>query len=80
MTQTLTAPLVDKDLTAPIRGIANVAISQYNGDDTRITRNGDTRITRNGDTRIARGGYTTVYPIILTGVLQDKTLTQILEG
>lgn len=70
---TLTAPLIDRDLTAPERstgGDAFVVLS----DDTRITRAGDTRITRAGDTRITHSNYTGAV-VGLTAPLVDRQLT-----
>lgn len=67
---TLTAPLIDRDLTAPDRVLgANI----YSGD-TRITRAGNTRITRLGDTRVTRSSELLQY-IVLTAPLVDRELT-----
>lgn len=69
---TLTAPLIDRDLTAPERPIAAVSVILNN--DRRITRAGDVRITRAGDTRITHNNYAT-FVILLTAPLIDRELT-----
>lgn len=70
---TLTAPLIDRDLTAPERP-AGVSALIVLADDIRITRAGDIRITRVGDTRIVHSNYTGS-PIVLTAQLVDRELT-----
>lgn len=70
---TLTAPLIDRDLTAPERNTGESTLIIY-ADDTRITRAGNTRITRGGNTRIAHNSnYGNV--TILTAPLIDRQLT-----
>lgn len=70
---TLTAPLVDRDLTAPERP-SGASVFVVLPDDTRVTRAGDTRITRAGDTRITHNTYTGEV-MVLTAPLIDKELT-----
>ncbi len=70
---TLTAPLIDRDLTAPERP-AGVSVFVVLGDDIRITRAGDIRITRAGDTRITHSNYTGAV-MVLTAPLVDRLLT-----
>ncbi len=69
----LTAPLIDRDLTAPER-LNGTAVNIVFNDDTYITRAGNTYITRGGNTMVAHNNYTG-YPIALTAVLVDKELT-----
>jgi hypothetical protein len=70
---TLTAPLVDRDLTAPDRP-AGVSVYIALGDDIRITRAGNIRITRGGNTRIAHNNYYGEV-LVLTAPLIDRELT-----
>lgn len=70
---TLTAPLIDRDLTAPDRP-AGVSVFVVAGDDTRITRSGNIRITRGGNTRVAHSNYTGDV-MVLTAPLIDRELT-----
>ena len=71
----LTAPLIDRNLTAPERSLTDgdLALIVYNSD-TRITRGGNTRITRGGNIRIARNTEYG-YPFLLNSVLIDRNLT-----
>ena len=72
---TLTAPLIDYDLTAPDRIPPDVFVKTViNDDDTYIARNGDIYIARNGDTYIAHN-TTEAYPPLLTAVLAENDLT-----
>jgi|JI8StandDraft_1071087.scaffolds.fasta_scaffold277672_2 hypothetical protein len=71
----LTAPLIDRDLTAPDRINTHATPTiLINADDTRIARNGDIRIARNGDIRVAHN-TSLVYPLLLTAVIADRDLT-----
>jgi len=70
---TLTAPLVDRDLTAPERAVGETVLIVRDGD-TRITRAGNIRVTRGGNTRIARNNYYGSFPL-LTAPLVDRQLT-----
>lgn len=70
---TLTAPLIDRDLTAPERSTGESVLIVY-ADDIRITRAGDIRITRGGDTRITHSNATGNVTI-LTAPLIDRELT-----
>lgn len=69
---TLTAPLIDRDLTAPERP-AGVSVTVV-GEDTRITRAGNIRITRAGNIRVARKSFTGSV-LVLTAPLIDRELT-----
>ena len=70
---TLTAPLIDRDLTAPERP-AGVSADIILADDTRITRAGDIRITRAGNIRNTHKNYTGDV-MVLTAPLIDRELT-----
>ncbi len=69
---TLTAPLVDRDLTAPER-MTSASVIVFT-DDTRITRAGNIRITRGGNTRITHNN-TAASVTVLTAPLIDRQLT-----
>jgi len=68
----LTAPLIDRDLTAPDREVAVYLV--INSDDTYITRAGNTYITRGGNTYVAHNN-TIGSTILLTAPLVDRELT-----
>lgn len=68
----LTAPLIDRDLTAYERP-SSMSVS-ITGSAIRVTRGGDTRVTRGGNARVTRGAYT-ASPIVLTAQLIDLELT-----
>lgn len=71
----LTAPLIDRDLTAPDRiPTASTATTVINADDVYIARNGDRYIARNGDVYVAYN-TTQAYPPLLTAVLPENDLT-----
>jgi len=70
---TLTAPLVDRDLTAPERQIGESVFIIF-ADDTRITRAGNIRITRGGNTRVAHNSNA-ANTTVLTAPLIDRQLT-----
>ena len=70
---TLTAPLIDRDLTAPERP-AGVSVTISAGANVRVTRGGNTRVTRGGNRRVTRGVYT-ISVLVLTAPLIDRELT-----
>ena len=69
---TLTAPLIDRDLTAPERHVGATTIVLE--DDNYITRAGSFLITRGGSFLMAHNSYL-ASPILLTAPLIDKELT-----
>lgn len=70
---TLTAPLIDRDLTAPERNTGS-SVFIVLADDTLITRAGNTLITRGGNILVAHNSnYGNV--TILTAPLVDRLLT-----
>lgn len=71
----LTAPLIDRNLTAPERSLTDgdLTLIVY-ADDTRITRGGNIRITRGGNIRVAHNSAYG-YPLLLNSVLIDRNLT-----
>jgi len=70
---TLTAPLIDRDLTAPERSTGS-SVFIVLADDTRITRAGNVRITRGGNRRVAHNSNA-ANTTVLTAPLIDRQLT-----
>ena len=70
---TLTAPLIDRNLTAPERALGNITIISAD-DDYYITRAGSFLITRAGNNLVAHNN-TIASPILLTAPLIDRNLT-----